>query len=143
MRSKESSLKAAPRRREAFRFADFRNRKLVLYLHPPKRMPPAALANPLISQDFEAPYLESAGADIAGVSADPTVAQSKFRSEHELALIRLSEEDPQNARGLRGLGKKSMYRRTFMDMARATFLIGPDGPNRAHLAEGRGQRPCR
>jgi thioredoxin-dependent peroxiredoxin len=67
------------------------------------------------------------GTEILGVSADPVVAQEKFKKKHSLGMALLSDETHKMLEAYGVWGKKSMYGKTFMGIIRSTFLIGPDG----------------
>ena len=54
-------------------------------------------------------------------------AQDKFRTKHDLKVALLSDETHKMLEAYGVWGKKSLYGRTLMGIARSTFPIGPDG----------------
>jgi peroxiredoxin Q/BCP len=105
--------------------ADFKGRKLVLYFYP-KADTPGCTREAIEFSKLRAEY-QKAGADVLGVSADPVEAQDKFKKKHSLGIPLASDETHKMLEAYGVWGKKSLYGRTFMGIARSTFLIGPDG----------------
>lgn len=105
--------------------ADFAGRKLVLFFYPKADTPGCTRE----AQAFSALKAEfaAAGADILGVSADPVKKQSAFKAKHGLAIPLASDETHAMLKAYGVWGEKSMYGKTYMGIARATFLIGADG----------------
>ncbi len=66
------------------------------------------------------------GAVVLGVSRDDAKSHQKFKAKYDLNFPLLVDDGSiSDAYGT--WVEKSMYGRTYMGMARATFLIGPDG----------------
>jgi thioredoxin-dependent peroxiredoxin len=105
--------------------ADFKGRKLVIYFYP-KADTPGCTREAIDFSKLRADF-QNAGTAILGVSADTVAAQDKFRQKHDLRIPLLSDETHEMLEAYGVWGKKSMYGRIFMGIARATFLIGPDG----------------
>jgi len=105
--------------------ADFRGRKLVLYFYPKADTPGCTQE----SMDFNRlrPEFEKADTAILGVSADPVKAQDKFKAKYDLAFPLGSDPTHEMLEAYGVWGEKSMYGRTFMGIARTTYLIGRDG----------------
>jgi peroxiredoxin Q/BCP len=105
--------------------ADFAGRKLVLFFYPKADTPGCTRE----AQAFSALKAEfaAAGADILGVSADPVKKQNAFKAKHGLAIPLASDETHAMLEAYGVWGEKSMYGKTYMGIARATFLIGADG----------------
>lgn len=105
--------------------ADFAGRKLVLYFYPKADTSGCTRE----AQDFSTLTAEfaAAGADILGVSADPVKKLDAFKAKHHLAIPLASDETHHMLEAYGVWGEKSMYGRTYMGIARSTFLIGPDG----------------
>lgn len=105
--------------------ADFKGRKLVLYFYPKANTPGCtreSIAFSALSADFA-----KAGTAILGVSADPVKAQDAFKARHDLAIPLASDEKHGMLEAYGVWGEKSMYGKTFMGIARMTFLIDRDG----------------
>ena len=109
----------------AVSLADFKGRKLVLYFYPKANTPGCtreSIAFSALSADFA-----KAGAAVLGVSADPVKAQDAFKAKHDLTIPLASDEKHGMLEAYGVWGEKSMYGRTFMGVARMTFLIDRDG----------------
>jgi peroxiredoxin Q/BCP len=107
------------------RLKDFAGQHLVLYFYPKDDTPGCTLE----AQDFtaHAAAFRKAGASVLGVSRDPLSKHEKFAAKYQLDVLLGSDEagDVSNSYGT--WEEKSMYGRTYMGMARRTFLIGPTG----------------
>ncbi len=105
--------------------ADYAERKLVIFFYPRADTPGCTLEAVAFSRLANA--FASAQTAILGVSADPVTAQEKFRDKHELTVPLVSDEKlgMLNAYGV--WGKKSMYGKTFMGIARTTVLVDGNG----------------
>ncbi len=104
---------------------DFKDRKLVLYFYPKadtSGCTKEAIAFTRLKSSFA-----NAGADILGVSADPTPALDKFKKKHKLAIALASDEDKDMLTAYGAWGQKSMWGRLFMGVKRMTFLIDKNG----------------
>lgn len=105
--------------------ADFAGKKLVLFFYPRADTPGCtreAIAFSTLSSEFAA-----AGTAVLGVSADPVKAQDAFKAKHDLTIPLASDEKHGMLEAYGVWGEKSMYGRTFMGIARMTFLIDRDG----------------
>jgi len=105
--------------------AEFKGKKLVLYFYPRAGAPGCTRE----AQAFSAlaGAFAAAGTAVLGVSAHPAAAQDAFKRKYRLA-IPLASDEPHDMLAAYGVwGKKSMYGKAFLEINRATFLIGPDG----------------
>jgi thioredoxin-dependent peroxiredoxin len=109
---------------ESVSLSDFAGRKLVLYFYP-KADTPGCTKEAIDFSRLKAAFAK-ANTDILGVSADPVVAQDKFKSKHKLAIPLASDEKHRMLEAYGVWQEKSMYGRKFMGVVRATVLIGPD-----------------
>ena len=105
--------------------ADFRGRPVVLYFYP-KADTPGCTTQACGIRDHRADY-EAAGAVVLGVSPDPVKAVKKFHDKQGLGFTLLADSDHAVAEQYGVWVEKSMYGRTFMGNARATFLIDEEG----------------
>jgi peroxiredoxin Q/BCP len=105
--------------------ADYQGKKLVIYFYPRADTPGCTRE----SQAFSAleRKFAAAGTAILGVSADKVSAQDAFKAKYRLAIPLASDETHAMLNDYGVWGEKSMYGKTFMGIARTTFLIGPDG----------------
>lgn len=104
---------------------DFKNCNLVLYFYPKADTP--GCTNEAIDFSRLRAAFAKAGTDILGVSADPVMAQSKFKTKHKLAIALGSDESKAMLEAYGAWGEKSMYGRKFMGVIRKTFLIDRAG----------------
>lgn len=98
---------------------------LVLYFYPKDDTPGCTRE----AVDFSALTngFEEAGAKVVGVSRDSMSRHVKFATKYGLKVALTSDEDGTISEAFGTWGEKSLYGRKYMGMARATFLIGPDG----------------
>jgi thioredoxin-dependent peroxiredoxin len=105
--------------------SDFAGKKLVLYFYPRADTPGCtkeAIDFSRLRGDFG-----RAGTEVVGVSADPVMAQDKFKSKHKLSITLASDEKRGMLEAYGVWQEKSLYGRKFWGIARTTFLIGADG----------------
>jgi thioredoxin-dependent peroxiredoxin len=105
--------------------AGFKGRKLVLFFFPKADTEGCTKE----AKDFSAlaQAFAKARTDILGVSADPVARQDAFKRKHQLTIPLGSDESLKMLKAYGVWVEKSMYGRTFMGVARTTFLIGPTG----------------
>lgn len=109
----------------SFTLDRYLGKPLVVYFYPKADTPGCtseakdftALAN-----DFAA-----AGVPVVGVSKDKPAKLAKFAEKYGLRVTLASDEDDGFCEAFGTWVEKSMYGRTYMGIARATFLIGADG----------------
>jgi peroxiredoxin Q/BCP len=70
---------------------------------------------------------ERAGALVLGVSPDDVASHESFRADFELPFTLLADPDHKVAEAYGVWTQKSRYGRTYMGIARSTFVIAPDG----------------
>jgi thioredoxin-dependent peroxiredoxin len=104
---------------------DFKGKKLVIYFYP-RADTPGCTKESIDFSRLRADF-QKAGTEVLGVSADPVKAQEAFKRKHDLTIGLLSDEKHDMLAAYGVWGKKSMYGKTFMGIARTTFLVGPDG----------------
>jgi peroxiredoxin Q/BCP len=104
--------------------ADFAGDKLVLYFYP--RADTTGCTKEAIDFSRLESAFSRAGTRIVGVSADPILAQDKFKAKYKLAVALASDETHRMLEAYGVWQQKSLYGRKFMGIVRTTFLIGPD-----------------
>jgi thioredoxin-dependent peroxiredoxin len=109
----------------AVRLSDLRGRRVVLYFYP-KANTPGCTTQACGIRDHRAEY-EAAGATVLGVSPDPVKDVKKFHANQSLHFTLLADQDHAVAEQYGVWVEKSMYGRTYMGNARATFLIDEEG----------------
>lgn len=105
--------------------ADFKGKKLVLFFYP-KANTPGCTRESIAFSALSAAFAK-AGTAVLGVSADPVKAQDAFKVKHDLAIPLASDETHAMLEAYGVWGLKSMYGKTFMGIARTTFLIDGKG----------------
>lgn len=107
------------------RLSDYAGRLLVLYFYPKDDTPGCTKE----SCDFQASLrrLDPAKAAVVGVSILDEASKAKFALKHGLTFPLLADPDHAVADSYGVWQKKSRYGRSYMGIARTTYLIGPGG----------------
>jgi peroxiredoxin Q/BCP len=104
---------------------DYAGRPLVLYFYP-KDDTPGCTREACAFRDA-LPEFKKGKAAVLGVSILDTASKAKFARKHKLNFPLLADPDHKVAEKYGVWTKKSMYGKSFMGLARTTFLIGSDG----------------
>ena len=107
------------------RLADYAGRPLVLYFYP-KDDTPGCTREACAFRDA-LPAFKKAKAAVLGISVLDVASKAKFARRHDLNFPLLADPDHAVARRYGAWKKKSLYGRTYMGVARMTYLIGPHG----------------
>jgi peroxiredoxin Q/BCP len=107
------------------RLKDFAGRHLVLYFYP-KDDTPGCTQEALEFTALAAAF-DKAGASVLGISRDTLAKHEKFAAKYSLNVLLGSDASGEASDSYGTWEEKSMYGRTYMGMARRTFLIGPTG----------------
>src|SRR5262245_7175238 len=107
------------------RLKDYAGRALVLYFYP-KDDTPGCTREACAFRD-RLPDLGKARAAVLGVSVLDAASKAKFAKKHGLTFPLLADPDHEVAERYGAWKKKSLYGKTYMGVARMTYLIGPDG----------------
>lgn len=110
---------------EKLKLSSLKGRKVVLYFYP-KADTPGCTKEACSFRD-EMPRFEGADAVILGVSPDPVKAVAKFKQKYSLPFTLLADEDHAVAEKYGVWVEKSMYGKTYMGVARSTFVINAEG----------------
>ncbi len=105
--------------------SSLRGRTVVLYFYP-KADTPGCTTQACSIRDRSGEY-EAAGATVLGVSPDPVDKVKKFHDKQSLNFTLLADTDHAVSDLYGTWGEKSMYGKTYMGTARATFIIDADG----------------
>jgi thioredoxin-dependent peroxiredoxin len=105
--------------------SDLRGQTVVLYFYP-RADTPGCTIQACGVRDRGGEYA-AAGARVIGVSPDEVDAVKKFADKFDLDFTLLGDADHAVADAYGTWGEKSMYGKKYMGVARATFLIDPDG----------------
>jgi peroxiredoxin Q/BCP len=107
------------------RLSELRGAPVVLYFYP-KADTPGCTTQACGIRDHRADY-EAAGAKVLGVSPDPVSRVKGFHDKRDLNFTLLADEDHAVAELYGVWGEKSLYGKKYMGVARATFIIDPEG----------------
>jgi peroxiredoxin Q/BCP len=104
---------------------DYAGRPVVLYFYP-KDDTPGCTREACAFRDA-LPDFKKSKAAVLGVSILDTASKAKFARKHRVNFPLLADVLHEVAEKYGAWKKKSMYGKSFMGLARTTFLIGPDG----------------
>lgn len=107
------------------RLADQRGRWVVLYFYP-KDDTPGCTTEACGFRDSAADVTDR-GAVVWGVSPQGAASKVAFREKYDLGFPLLIDADHAVAEAYGSWVEKQQYGRTYMGVARRTFLVGPDG----------------
>jgi len=104
---------------------DYAGRPVVLYFYPKDDTPGCTRE----ACDFRdaLPDFKKSKAAVLGVSILDTASKAKFARKHRVSFPLLADPDHAIAEKYGTWKKKSMYGKTFMGLARSTFLIDGTG----------------
>ena len=105
--------------------SELKGQTVVLYFYP-KADTPGCTTQACGIRDHSADY-DAAGATVLGVSPDSVADIKKFHGGQGLNFTLLADADHAVADLYGTWGEKSMYGRTYMGVARSTFIIDADG----------------
>jgi len=107
------------------RSLNYAGRPLILYFYP-KDDTPGCTKEACAFRDNLPDFAKSKAA-VLGVSVLDVASKSKFAKKHRLNFPVLADPDHELAETYGAWKKKSLYGRTYMGVARMTYLIGADG----------------
>ncbi|MBI2346176.1 MAG: thioredoxin-dependent thiol peroxidase [Deltaproteobacteria bacterium] len=104
---------------------DFRGKTVVLYFYPRDLTPGCTIEAQQFQQYLKA--IRATGAEVIGISKDPPERHRKFAEQCALTFPLLSDVDGKVIEAYGVWQKKWLYGKSFLGIARVTYLIGPDG----------------
>jgi peroxiredoxin Q/BCP len=107
------------------RLKDYAGRPLILYFYP-KDDTPGCTKEACAFRDA-LPDFKKGKAAVLGVSVLDVASKAKFTRKHALNFPLLADPEHELADKYGAWKKKSLYGRTYMGVARVTYLIGPTG----------------
>ena len=107
------------------RLADYAGRPVVLYFYP-KDDTPGCTKEACAFRDT-LPRFKPSKAVVLGVSILDEASKARFAGKYDLPFPLLADPDHAVAEKFGVWQKRSLYGRTYMGIARTTYLIGPDG----------------
>jgi thioredoxin-dependent peroxiredoxin len=105
--------------------ADYAGRPVVLYFYP-KDDTPGCTKEACAFRD-NLPRFKPSKAVVLGVSILDEASKARFAGKYDLPFPLLADPDHSVAEKFGVWQKRSLYGRTYMGIARTTYLIGPDG----------------
>ena len=114
---------------ETVALKDFLGKTVVLYFYPKDDTPGCTKE----ACDFRDSLKEFARKDavVLGVSPDSVASHDRFIAKFDLPFLLLADEDHKVADAYGVWVEKAMYGKTYLGVARTTFVIGPDGKVKA------------
>ena len=107
-----------------FTLADFKGQDVVLYFYPKDNTSGCTQE----ACDFRDNFNRiSSHAVVIGVSPDSIKSHLKFKENHGLNFILLSDPEHKLSELLGAWGEKSMYGKKYMGIIRSTFILDKDG----------------
>ena len=110
---------------EKLSLKDLKGRPVVLYFYPKDDTPGCTVEACEFRDAF--PRFKGSKAIILGISPDSVKSHQKFKEKFDLPFTLLADEDHAIAEKYGVWQKKSMYGRSYMGIARTTFVIDKDG----------------
>lgn len=107
------------------RLSDQAGRWICVYFYP-KDDTPGCTTEACQFRDLDA-EIRREGAAIWGISPDGAASHRRFREEHHLPFMLLSDEDHAVAEAYGAWVLKTSYGRESMGIQRSSFLVDPDG----------------
>jgi peroxiredoxin Q/BCP len=110
---------------DTHRLSDYAGRPLVLYFYP-KDDTPGCTKESCAFQD-NLPKFKKSKAAVVGISVLDEASKARFADKYDLTFPLLADKDHQVAEKYGAWQKKTNYGRSYMGIARTTYLIGADG----------------
>lgn len=105
--------------------SDYKGKKIVLYFYPKDNTPGCTAQACDLRDNYEA--LLKNNFIVFGVSADSLKSHNNFINKHELPFPLLVDENKQIIEKYDVWQEKKMYGKTYMGIARTTFVIDENG----------------
>ena len=103
------------------KLADYAGRPVILYFYPEGRH--AGMHEGIVRLSRPLPRFKTSKAAVSGVSILDEASKKRFAAKHDLNFPLLADEDHEVADKYGVWQKKSLYGRSFMGIARTTYLI--------------------
>ncbi|HEY0777605.1 MAG TPA: thioredoxin-dependent thiol peroxidase [Gemmatirosa sp.] len=110
---------------ERLTLSSLRGRPVVLYYYP--KNDTAGCTTEACEFRDAFPRFDASGVAVLGVSPDPVRSHAKFRAKYALPFPFVADVDHAIADAYGVWQQKSMYGRTYMGVARTTFVLDRDG----------------
>ncbi|MFM6948672.1 MAG: thioredoxin-dependent thiol peroxidase [Aquirufa sp.] len=106
-------------------FTNLLGTKIVLYFYPKDDTPGCTAQACNLNENLD--YLQSQGFKVIGVSVDSNEKHQKFKKKYQLNFTLLADVDQKIVNDYGVWVEKSMYGKTYMGIARTTFIIDEKG----------------
>jgi thioredoxin-dependent peroxiredoxin len=110
---------------EKINLGDFSGRKLVLYFYPKDDTPGCTAQACNLSENYK--QLQAQGYKVLGVSPDTAKKHQKFIEKYNLNFDLLADVEKETIQAYGVWVEKSMYGKSYMGVARTTFIIDEKG----------------
>jgi len=110
---------------ETVSLADFRGRKVVVYFYP--KAGTSGCTRQACSIRDVYPRIQAQNIAVIGISPDSPKALVRFREQHDLPFILLSDPDHKVAEAYGAWGTKTMYGRETQGIIRSHFAVDEQG----------------
>jgi peroxiredoxin Q/BCP len=100
-------------------------KKTVLYFYPKDNTPGCTAQACNLNENLD--YLAEKGFQVIGVSTDSNKSHDKFIAKYQLKFSLVSDESQDIVNAFGVWVEKSMYGKTYMGIARTTFIIDEKG----------------
>lgn len=100
-------------------------KKTVLYFYPKDNTPGCTAQACNLNENLD--FLRAKGFQVIGVSTDSDKSHEKFKSKYQLQFPLVSDESQEIVNAFGVWVEKSMYGKTYMGIARTTFVIDEKG----------------
>jgi peroxiredoxin Q/BCP len=110
---------------EKISLGDFSGRKLVLYFYPKDDTPGCTAQACNLSENYK--QLQAQGYKVLGVSPDTAKKHQKFIKKYNLNFDLLADVEKETIQAYGVWVEKSMYGKSYMGVARTTFIIDEKG----------------
>ncbi len=104
---------------------DYRGKKVLLYFYPKDDTPGCTKEACMIADVYG--DFEKKGVAVLGVSKDSSASHRRFKEKYKLPFTLLSDKDGDTIDAYGAWQNKSMFGRSFMGIARVSYLIDEDG----------------
>ena len=110
---------------KTIQLSDYKGHKLAIYFYPKDNTPGCTVQACNLRDNYE--MLQNKGIQIVGVSIDSETSHEKFIKKFDLPFPLLADTDKAMVNQFGVWVEKSMYGKTYMGIARTTFLIDENG----------------
>jgi thioredoxin-dependent peroxiredoxin len=122
---KAPSFTAKNENGDTVNLTDYKGKKLVLYFYPKDDTPGCTAESCNLRDNYN--VLLKKGYEVLGVSPDNEAKHQKFIAKYDLPFSLLADTDNAIALSYSVWVEKNMYGRTYMGIARTTFIINEEG----------------